>query len=168
MGRLNKISLIGNAGNDAEMRFTPNGDGVASFSMAVGNKYTNREGMEVDDTEWFRISMWGRRAEFVGNYIKKGMQVFVEGRLSSETYQDQAGETKIGLNVRAYDVQIFQDPPVQPNTMQPQYNSMQSPPQSNPVQEPQSNPAQEPQSNPAQEPSSVNPGTEEDPDKLPW
>ena len=57
MGRLNKISLIGNAGNDAEMRFTPSGDGVASFSMAVGNKYTNREGMEVDDTQWFRISM---------------------------------------------------------------------------------------------------------------
>ena len=161
MGRLNKISLIGNAGNDAEMRFTPNGDGVASFSMAVGNKYTNREGMEVDDTEWFRISMWGRRAEFVGNYIKKGMQVFVEGRLSSEIYQDQAGETKVALNIRAYDVQIFQDPTVQPNTMQqqPQYNPMQ--------QQPQPNPAQEPQSNPAQEQPSVDSGTEEDPDKLP-
>ncbi len=153
MGRLNKISLIGNAGNDAEMRFTPSGDGVASFSMAVGNKYTNREGMEVDDTQWFRISMWGRRAEFVGNYIKKGMQVFVEGKLSSEIYQDQAGETKVALNVRAYDVQIFQDPAAQPNPMQP-------PPQSNPVQEPQPNPAQE-------QPS-VDSGTEEDPDKLPW
>ena len=58
MGRLNKIMLIGNAGNDAELRYTPNGDGVASFSLAVGNRYTNREGQQIDETEWFRVTSW--------------------------------------------------------------------------------------------------------------
>ena len=71
MGRLNKIMLIGNAGNDAELRYTPSGDSVASFSMAVNENYTNREGQQVDQTQWFRISVWGRRSEFVGNNIKK-------------------------------------------------------------------------------------------------
>ena len=163
MGRLNKIMLIGNAGNDAELRYTPNGDGVASFSLAVGNRYTNREGQQIDETEWFRITSWGRNAEFVSNYIKKGMQVYVEGRLSHSVYQDNAGETKISLEVNARDVQIVQDP------QQQQSNPMQQQ-QSNPMQEQQSNPSQEQQSNPSQEVSSntepIN--TDEDEEKLPW
>ena len=163
MGRLNKIMLIGNAGNDAELRYTPNGDGVASFSLAVGNRYTNREGQQIDETEWFRITSWGRNAEFVSNYIKKGMQVYVEGRLSHSVYQDNAGETKISLEVNARDVQIVQDP------QQQQSNPMQQQ-QSNPMQQQQSNPSQEQQSNPSQEVSSntepIN--TDEDEEKLPW
>ena len=158
MGRLNKIMLIGNAGNDAELRYTPNGDGVASFSLAVGNRYTNREGQQIDETEWFRVTSWGRSAEFVSNYIKKGMQVYVEGRLSHSVYQDNAGETKISLEVNARDVQIVQDPQQQqtnPNQEQ----------QSNPPQQ-QSNPPQQ-QPNPVQQPS-TEPSTEDDPDKLPW
>ena len=159
MGRLNKIMLIGNAGNDAELRYTPNGDGVASFSLAVGNRYTNREGQQIDETEWFRVTSWGRSAEFVSNYIKKGMQVYVEGRLSHSVYQDNAGETKISLEVNARDVQIVQDPQQQqanPNQEQ----------QANPPQQ-QANPNQEQQPNPVQQPS-TEPSTEDDPDKLPW
>jgi len=159
MGRLNKIMLIGNAGNDAELRYTPNGDGVASFSLAVGNRYTNREGQQIDETEWFRVTSWGRSAEFVSNYIKKGMQVYVEGRLSHSIYQDNAGETKISLEVNARDVQIVQDPQQQqanPNQEQ----------QANPPQQ-QANPSQQQQPNPVQQPS-TEPSTEDDPDKLPW
>ena len=160
MGRLNKIMLIGNAGNDAELRYTPNGDGVASFSLAVGNRYTNREGQQIDETEWFRITSWGRSAEFVSNYIKKGMQVYVEGRLSHSVYQDNAGETKISLEVNARDVQIVQDPPPQqPNPGQQQPNS---------DQQQQHNPDQQ-QPNPDQQ--QPNPGpvnTVEDEEQLPW
>ncbi len=171
MGRLNKIMLIGNAGNDAELRYTPNGDGVASFSLAVGNRYTNREGQQIDETEWFRITSWGRNAEFVSNYIKKGMQVYVEGRLSHSVYQDNAGETKISLDVNARDVQIVQDPQQQQsNPMQQQQSNPMQQQQSNPSQEQQSNPSQEQQSNPSQEVSSntepIN--TDEDEEKLPW
>ncbi|MAM26498.1 MAG: single-stranded DNA-binding protein, partial [Chloroflexi bacterium] len=165
MGRLNKIMLIGNAGNDAELRYTPNGDGVASFSLAVGNRYTNREGQQIDETEWFRVTSWGRSAEFVSNYIKKGMQVYVEGRLSHSVYQDNAGETKISLEVNARDVQIVQDP--QQQQTNPNQEQQSNPPQqqSNPPQQ-QSNPSQQQQPNPVQQPS-TEPSTEDDPDKLP-
>ena len=146
MGRLNKIMLIGNAGNDAELRYTPNGDGVASFSLAVGNRYTNREGQQIDETEWFRVTSWGRSAEFVSNYIKKGMQVYVEGRLSHSVYQDNAGETKISLEVNARDVQIVQDP-----------------------QQQQANPNQEQQANPNQAQANPEPvNTDENEEQLPW
>jgi len=160
MGRLNKIILIGHAGQDAEVRYTPNGDSVASFSLAVSNRYTNREGQQIDDTEWFRINAWGSRAEFVGNYIKKGMNIYAEGRLKSNLYQDNAGETKVSLDVNAFEIQIVQDPDPER-----QNNPMQQP-QSNPPQQ-QSNPSQQQQPNPVQQPS-TEPSTEDDPDKLPW
>ena len=148
MGRLNKIILIGHAGQDAEVRYTPNGDSVASFSLAVSNRYTNREGQQIDDTEWFRINAWGSRAEFVGNYIKKGMNIYAEGRLKSNLYQDNAGETKVSLDVNAFEIQIVQDPDPER--------------QNNPMQQPQSNPSQQPQSNP----ESIN--TDEGEEQLPW
>jgi len=172
MGRLNKIILIGHAGQDAEVRYTPNGDSVASFSLAVSNRYTNREGQQIDDTEWFRINAWGSRAEFVGNYIKKGMNIYAEGRLKSNLYQDNAGETKVSLDVNAFEIQIVQDPdPERQNNpmQQPQSNPSQQP-QSNPSQQPQSNPSQQPQSNPSQQPQS-NPesiNTDEGEEQLPW
>ena len=63
MGRLNKVMLIGNVGNTPEMRYTPSGQQLASINLAVGNKYTNREGVEVDDTQWFNVTVWAQRAE---------------------------------------------------------------------------------------------------------
>tara|TARA_Y100001960_G_C14645921_1_gene813350 strand:+ start:99 stop:560 length:462 start_codon:yes stop_codon:yes gene_type:complete len=153
MGRLNKIILIGHVGQDAELRYTPNGDSVASFSLAVSNRYTNRDGQQIDDTEWFRINAWGSRAEFVGNYIKKGMNIYAEGRLKSNLYQDNAGETKVSLDVNAFEIQIVQDPdPERQNNPMPQ-------PQNNP--QPQSNPMPQPQS-PESEPSNS------DDEPLPW
>ena len=167
MGRLNKIMLIGNAGNDAELRYTPNGDGVASFSLAVGNRYTNREGQQIDETEWFRINVWGRRAEFVSSYIKKGMQVYAEGRLKSNLYQDNAGETKVSLDVNAFDVQIVQDPQQQNNPIQPPQNNPIQPPQNNPVQPPDTGHSMDPPPNPAQ-PQSKSESTNNDDESLPW
>ena len=159
MGRLNKIMLIGNAGQDAEMRYTPNGDSVASFTMAVNNNFTNREGQQIDETEWFRINVWGRRAEFVSNYIKKGMQVYAEGRLKSNLYQDNAGETKVSLDVNAFDVQIVQDPQQQNNPVQPQQN--------NPVQPPDTGHSMDPPPNPTQ-PQSKSESDNNDDESLPW
>ena len=163
MGRLNKIILIGHAGQDAEVRYTPNGDSVASFSLAVSNRYTNREGQQIDDTEWFRINAWGSRAEFVGNYIKKGMNIYAEGRLKSNLYQDNAGETKVSLDVNAFEIQIVQDPdPERQNNpmQQPQNNPVQQQPQNNPVQ-------QQPQNNPSQQ-SSESESSNSDDESLPW
>ena len=160
MGRLNKIILIGHVGQDAEVRYTPNGDSVASFSLAVSNRYTNREGQQIDDTEWFRINAWGSRAEFVGNYIKKGMNIYAEGRLKSNLYQDNAGETKVSLDVNAFEIQIVQDPdPERQNNPMPQPQNNPQPQQSNPMPQPQNNP--QPQS-PESEPSNS------DDESLPW
>jgi single-strand DNA-binding protein len=167
MGRLNKIMLIGNAGQDAEMRYTPNGDSVASFTMAVNNNFTNREGQQIDETEWFRINVWGRRAEFVSNYIKKGMQVYAEGRLKSNLYQDNAGETKVSLDVNAFDVQIVQDPQQQNNPVQPQQNNPVQPQQNNPVQPPDTGHSMDPPPNPAQ-PQSKSESDNNDDESLPW
>ena len=152
MGRLNKIILIGHAGQDAEVRYTPNGDSVASFSLAVSNRYTNREGQQIDDTEWFRINAWGSRAEFVGNYIKKGMNIYAEGRLKSNLYQDNAGETKVSLDVNAFEIQIVQDPDPER--------------QNNPMPQPQNNPTPQPQNNPTPQPPQGESSNSDD--ELPW
>jgi len=172
MGRLNKIMLIGNAGNDAELRYTPSGDSVASFNLAVNENYTNREGQQVDQTQWFRISVWGRRSEFVGNYIKKGMQVYAEGRIKSNLYTDNSGETKVSLEVNAYDVQIVQDPQQNSNNQM----STTQPTNINPQNQPEnlvpptntdgasSNEAQ--QNNPISEPTNEQSSNEDD--SLPW
>ena len=172
MGRLNKIMLIGNAGNDAELRYTPSGDSVASFNLAVNENYTNREGQQVDQTQWFRISVWGRRSEFVGNYIKKGMQVYAEGRIKSNLYTDNSGETKVSLEVNAYDVQIVQDPQqnsnnqmstTQPTNINPQNQPDNLTPPTN-TDGGSSNEAQ--QNNPISETTNEQSSSEDD--SLPW
>ena len=118
MGRLNKVMLIGNVGNTPEMRYTPSGQQLATINLAVGNKYTNREGVEVDDTQWFNVTVWAQRADFVVNYVKKGMQLYVEGRISGRAYQTESGETRASLDVNAFEVQIFNDPQSQQSNNQ--------------------------------------------------
>ena len=110
MGRLNKVMLIGNVGNTPEMRYTPSGQQLTSISLAVGRKYTNNEGTEVDGTQWFNVTVWAQRADFVVNYVKKGMQLYVEGRISGRAYQTESGENRASLDVNAFEVQIFNDP----------------------------------------------------------
>ncbi len=100
---LNLILLIGNAGRDAELRFTATGRQVASFSMAVSRRWqANNEWQE--ETEWFNISTWGQQAESVANSVRRGSRVFVEGRLSTREYTNQAGLSRTSLDVNAFRV----------------------------------------------------------------
>ena len=79
---LQKMMLIGNLGNDPEMRYMPDGQAVTNFSMAVNRRWTDRATGEVqEEATWFRVSVWGRQAEPVNQYLSKGRQVYVEGRL---------------------------------------------------------------------------------------
>jgi len=78
------IIIAGNVGKDTEMRFTPSGQAVASFSLASGRKYTNNAGQEVNETIWFKITAWGKLAETCNQYVKKGMKVLVEGTLKAD------------------------------------------------------------------------------------
>jgi single-strand DNA-binding protein len=76
-----KITLVGNLGRDPELRYTPEGTPVASFSVATNRKWTNGDGSQSEETVWFRVTAWRRMAEVVNQYLSKGRQVFVEGRL---------------------------------------------------------------------------------------
>ena len=78
------IIIVGNVGRDAEMRYTPSGAAVASFSVATNRQYTASNGEQVKETVWFRVSAWGKQAEVCNQYVKKGMKVLVEGRLTAD------------------------------------------------------------------------------------
>ena len=104
---MNKIIVIGNLGRDPEMRYTPNGDAVTNFSVASSYRYNTAGGEQREETEWFNVSVFGRQAEACNQYLAKGRKVYVEGRLSSRTYQDRNGETRLSLDIRAQAVQFL-------------------------------------------------------------
>ena len=79
-----KIIIIGNLGRDPEMRYTPNGSAVTNFSVATNRRYTGTDGQMVDQTTWFRVSVWNRQAETCNQYLRQGSKVLVEGRLNPD------------------------------------------------------------------------------------
>ena len=91
---LNKMLVIGNVGRDPEMRYTPSGSAVTSFSLAVNRRYTPPNGEPQEETEWFDITAWNRLAETCNNYVTRGMKVYVEGRLRSRSWVGQDGQTR--------------------------------------------------------------------------
>ena len=92
---LNKVMLIGNLGRDPEVRTTASGTPVANFSLATSRRWTDRDGQRQEQTEWHNIVCWGRQAEIAGQYLTKGKQVFVEGRLQTRSWEDKnSGEKK--------------------------------------------------------------------------
>ncbi len=97
---LNQILLIGNAGRDAELRYTQNGTAVANFSMAVNRRYQVRDETR-EDTEWFNVAAWERQAEWVSESVKRGTRVFVDGRLATPEYTSGNGEMRVSLDVNA-------------------------------------------------------------------
>ena len=91
---LNKMLVIGNVGTDPEMRYTPNGNPVTSFRLATGRTYTTADGEKHDETEWFTVVAWSQLAEQTNQYLTKGKKVYVEGRLKSNTWTGQDGQTR--------------------------------------------------------------------------
>jgi len=108
MASLNKIMLIGNVGSDPEMRYTPNGKAVTSFRMATNYRYAGSDGEQREETEWFRVSVWGRQAESCNQFLSKGKRIYVEGRLRSRSWEGQDGQMRTSLEVSANRV-IFLD-----------------------------------------------------------
>ncbi len=104
MAGLNKMMIIGNLGTDPEMRYTPNGAAVTSFRIAVNRVYTTGAGERREETEWFTVSAWNQLAETVNQYLSKGRQVYVEGRLSTRTWTGQDGQQRFNLEINANQV----------------------------------------------------------------
>jgi single-strand DNA-binding protein len=108
------IIVVGNVGRDAEMRYTPSGAAVASFSVATNRQYTASNGEQVKETVWFRISAWGKQAEVCNQYVKKGMKVLVEGRLNADPntggprlWTGQDGSSRASFEVTAGTVRFL-------------------------------------------------------------
>lgn len=104
---LNKVLVIGNVGNDPEMRYTPSGSPVTSFNVAANWRYTTSDGEQREETEWFRVNAWDRLAETCNQYVTKGMKVYVEGRLKSSPWIDREGQPRAGNEIRALDVRFL-------------------------------------------------------------
>ncbi len=101
MASLSKVLLIGNLGSDPEMRFTPDGKAVASFRMATNRRYTTSAGETREETDWFRITVWGKQAESCNKFLSKGKQVYVEGKLHARDWEGQDGQMRTSLEVTA-------------------------------------------------------------------
>lgn len=109
---LNKIMVIGNLGTDPEMRYTPNGNAVTSFRLAVSRSYTPRDGERRQETEWFRIVAWNQQAESCNQFLQKGKRVYVEGRLKSDTWEGRDGQTRFTNEIIADRVLFLDRQPV--------------------------------------------------------
>ena len=103
----NKIILIGNLGQDPELRYTPNGDAVCNFSVATNEKRRDKTGELQDITTWFRVTLWGNKAENASKYLEKGRPVYIEGRLRLSEWTDRDGNTRQTLDVTATEMQFI-------------------------------------------------------------
>ena len=103
----NKVIVVGNLGRDPEMRFTPQGTPVCTFSVATNERRKDRAGEQQDITTWFRVTVWGKQAETVSKYLTKGRSVYVEGRMHVEEWTDKDGRQRYTLELNASDVRFI-------------------------------------------------------------
>ncbi|APW44384.1 single-stranded DNA-binding protein [Rhodoferax saidenbachensis] len=108
MASVNKVILVGNCGRDPEIRYLPSGQAVANISIATTSRRKNRDtGENMEETQWHRVTFYERLAEIVGEYVKKGAPIYVEGRLKYGKYTDQAGVEKNTVDIIATEMQLL-------------------------------------------------------------
>jgi single-strand DNA-binding protein len=107
MSGVNKVILVGRLGADPEIRYTQGGAAVANFNMATSENWTDREGQKQERTEWHRIVVWGKMAETCSQFLSKGRQVFVEGRLQTRQWEDKEGHKRYTTEIVASTVQFL-------------------------------------------------------------
>ena len=103
----NKITIVGYLGKDPELRYTPQGTAVCKLSVATTERRKNASGQSIEHTTWFRVTVWGRQGELANEYLAKGRQVYLEGRLRLEEYTDREGQQRISPEVTATDIQFL-------------------------------------------------------------
>ena len=104
---MNKVTIIGNLGTDPEMRYTPNGQSVTQFSVATNRRYRTADGEQREETEWFRVSAFGRLADICNQYLTKGQQVYIEGRIKGSAFMGRDGQPRYSLEVSASEMQML-------------------------------------------------------------
>lgn len=105
---INKVILIGNLGNDPEVRYMPSGSAVANITIATSEQWKDKDsGEKKEKTEWHRVSLFGRLGEIAGEYLKKGSKVYIEGRLQTRKWQDKSGQDRYTTEIIANDLQML-------------------------------------------------------------
>ncbi|MEF8794001.1 single-stranded DNA-binding protein [Thiohalorhabdus sp.] len=104
---VNKVILVGNLGRDPEVRYTGSGTPVANMSLATTERYKDRDGNQQENTEWHRVIAWARLAEICGEYLRKGSQVYFEGKLQTRKWQDQSGQDRYTTEVVAQQMNML-------------------------------------------------------------
>ncbi len=107
MSGVNKVILVGNLGANPEMRFTQGGQAVANLRIATTERWTDKSGQKQEATEWHRVVVWGKTAEICGQYLTKGRQVYIEGRIRTRQWQDQQGQKRYSTEIVATSVQML-------------------------------------------------------------
>src|SRR5262252_2639101 len=100
MGSVNKVILVGNLGRAAELRYTPGGAAVATLNMATTEVWNDKSGQRQEKTEWHRVVLWGKTAESLNEYLTKGKQIYVEGRLQTRQWDDKDGNKRYTTEIR--------------------------------------------------------------------
>ena len=101
MGSVNKVILVGNLGRDIELRYTPGGAAVATLSLATTDVWNDKSGQRQEKTEWHRVVLWGKTAETLAEYLLKGRQIYVEGRLQTRQWDDRDGNKRYTTEIRS-------------------------------------------------------------------
>jgi single-strand DNA-binding protein len=101
MGSVNKVMLVGNLGRDAEVRYTPGGAAVATLNLATTDTWIDKSGQKQERTEWHRVILWGKPAESLQEYLTKGKQIYVEGRLQTRQWDDKDGNKRSTTEIKA-------------------------------------------------------------------
>src|SRR6185436_13016425 len=107
MSGVNKVILVGNLGANPEMRYTQTGQAVANLRLATTERWTDKAGQKQEVTEWHRIVVWGKQAEICGQYLTKGRQIYVEGRIRTRQWQDQQGQKRYTTEIVANTMQML-------------------------------------------------------------
>ena len=107
MNDLNRCEFIGRLGNDPEIRYTADGKAVASLSLACGEQWKDKQGQKQEKTEWIRVTAFGRLAEIIGEYLKKGSQVYISGKWRTNKWQDKDGQDRYTTEILANELQML-------------------------------------------------------------
>lgn len=104
---VNKVILVGHLGKDPELRYTPSGDAVATFTLATSERFKGRDGQQQEKTEWHNIVAWRQLAEICGKFLHKGKQVYIEGKIQSRSYDDRDGNKRYITEIIADQMQML-------------------------------------------------------------
>jgi len=106
---MNKVIIIGRVGKDPELKYTPSGAAVCNLSVATTDRYKNKQGEKVEDTQWHNIVVWQQLAEICGKYLKKGSRVYLEGKRANRSYDDRDGVKKYITEIIASNMEMLGD-----------------------------------------------------------